>query len=249
MTVTIAHHLLVVFLVLIFPLWDRRETRRLKADPTQHNRTRSYQKTIIWLWAATVLLLLTTPALILTTPPPSRLLAAMHARTMMAIVILAAFVVGLVAPVILIRRNPKALASQRAQLARIAFFLPHSRTERWWFAAVSISAGICEELIFRGFLIRYLDTVPLGLGLVGAVIVSALIFGLDHGYQGWTGMLTTSGLALFFTLLFFLAGRLWVPMIAHALLDLRILLFDVGGTPDAHAGAESPAAEPLSPPV
>ena len=86
-------------------------------------------------------------------------------------------------------------------------------------------------------MIRYAEAVVPGLGWTGAILAAALVFGLDHGYQGWKGMLQTAFLALVFTLLFVLAGNLWVPMIAHALLDLRLLLILEPGVPISSAPA------------
>jgi membrane protease YdiL (CAAX protease family) len=87
---------------------------------------------------------------------------------------------------------------------------------------MSVSAGICEELLYRGFLLRWLDA--RGLGLWAAVLLAALAFMLAHTYQGLVGMLSVGVLALVFTALFFLAGSLWPAMLVHALLDLRILV-------------------------
>ena len=115
-------------------------------------------------------------------------------------------------------------AAQTAALRSVAFILPRSREERTWFAAMCIVVGVCEEIIFRGFLIRFLALPPITLGMIGAVCTAAFIFGIDHGYQGWMGVLTTAFLALVFGLLFLGTGSLLVPMILHVLLDLRILL-------------------------
>lgn len=49
--------------------------------------------------------------------------------------------------------------------------------------AVSVSAGICEELIYRGYLQQQLHA--LGGNLSLAVLAQGLIFGLMHSYQGW----------------------------------------------------------------
>jgi len=236
MEIALPHHALVLFLVFVFPLWDRRETRLLKADPSERTRIRSYQKTVGWLWAATVLLLLTTPRAALLAPPEVSWLAG-RSRLMLLVGLCVGLSAGIVLPAILARRSAQARAGQLRQLSHIAFFLPVSRAERYWFAAVSISAGICEELIFRGFLIRYFETLVPGLGWNGAILAAALVFGLDHGYQGWKGMLQTAFLALVFTLLFVVAGNLWVPMIAHALLDLRLLLILEPGVPVTGAPA------------
>ncbi len=236
MMIALPHHLLVLFLILVFPLWDRRETRLLKADPSERARIRSYQKTVGWLWAATVLLILTTPLPALLAPPEVSWLAG-RSRLLMLVAMCAGLGVGIALPVLLARRSADARAEQLRYLSHVAFFLPVSRTERRWFAAVCVSAGVCEELIFRGFLIRYFEGVLPGLGWTGAILAAALVFGLDHGYQGWKGMVQTAFLALVFTLLFVLAGNLWVPMIVHALLDLRLLLLLEPGVPVSGAPA------------
>jgi len=57
----------------------------------------------------------------------------------------------------------------------------------------------------------------------GASAVAAAIFGIDHGYQGVRGIVTTGVLALVFTAFFFGTGSLWLPIVVHALLDLRVL--------------------------
>jgi membrane protease YdiL (CAAX protease family) len=236
MEITLPHHPLVLFLVFVFPLWDRRETRLLKADPSGGRRIRSYQKTVGWLWAATVLLLLTTAPSTLLAPPDVSWLAG-RSRLPILVALCVGLGAGIALPALIALRDGAARAGQLRHLSHIAFFLPVSRSERRWFAAVCVSAGICEELIFRGFLIRYAEAVVPGLGWTGAILAAALVFGLDHGYQGWKGMLQTAFLALVFTLLFVLAGNLWVPMIAHALLDLRLLLILEPGVPISSAPA------------
>ncbi len=46
----LAHHLLVAFLIVGIPIWDRREIRRLKQSMDPRARIRSYQLTLGWLW-------------------------------------------------------------------------------------------------------------------------------------------------------------------------------------------------------
>jgi uncharacterized protein len=89
-------------------------------------------------------------------------------------------------------------------------FLPYS--------VLAITAGICEEFIYRGFAIAALSRAQLPSWLV--VLVTSVLFGLAHAYQGRGGILSTG---LFGVLL--AIGRLaWgsvVPvMLWHAGLDL-----------------------------
>ena len=60
------------------------------------------------------------------------------------------------------------------QLRAVEPILPKGAAELRWFTALSLTAGICEEILFRGYLIWYLDSY---IGLVGAVILSSIAFG------------------------------------------------------------------------
>ena len=219
----VLHHLLVVFLVVAFPLWDRQVTRRLKASTNPRDRVRSYRQTIGWQLIATALLLATVPFADLLTPPVGKPFG-IGVEVKAVLPILAGLALGVAIPLLLSLRNLEIRARQARALESLAFFLPRTGEQRRWFAALSVVVGVCEEIIFRGFLIRYMLALPLGLGLGGAVVAAAVVFGIDHGYQGWTGLLSTTVLALMMSALFLGSGSLWLPMLLHVLLDLRILL-------------------------
>ena len=95
---------------------------------------------------------------------------------------------------------------------------PRSRSEAMLFLPVSLTAGIAEELLYRGYLFWFL--VPAS-GLVVAVVASAAIFGLGHLYQGWRGTLSTAAVGLILGTLFAVSGSLWWVMVLHALIDLQ----------------------------
>jgi membrane protease YdiL (CAAX protease family) len=105
----------------------------------------------------------------------------------------------------------------------IGAILPISKSERWWFAAVGIGAGLSEELLYRGFLLYYLWVWLPGLDWTQRIIVSSLIFGLAHLYQGWKGVLGTTAYGFCFAWLYAGSGSLLIPMTIHAAVDLRIL--------------------------
>jgi hypothetical protein len=52
---------------------------------------------------------------------------------------------------------------------------------------VSLSAGFCEELVFRGYLQRQFHAATGN--VVVAVALQAIVFGLVHTYQGWKPVL------------------------------------------------------------
>jgi len=106
---------------------------------------------------------------------------------------------------------------------KLAFILPMTQEERAWFALVSITAGICEEILYRGFLIRYLSNGPWHAGVWIAFAVASVSFGLAHGYQGLAGIIGTGVLGAVMGVIFFATGSLWLPIALHAIIDLRVI--------------------------
>jgi hypothetical protein len=108
--------------------------------------------------------------------------------------------------------------SLRCLLERVLFLLPHTPEELRTFRALSLTAGICEEILFRGYLIWYLSWL---MGLWPALLVSSLFFGFAHSYQGASGILRTVLAGLLFALFYLLTRSLWVPLLLHAFIDIN----------------------------
>ena len=123
------------------------------------------------------------------------------------------------------------LEGLKAQLAGARALLPTTDEESATFRWVAITAGICEELIYRGYLIWYLGGY-LG-GWLGAVL-AALLFGLGHFYQGPSGAVKAGVVGLAAGLLFVGTGSLLWPMVLHAAVDLQ------GGAVGRRVFGESP---------
>jgi membrane protease YdiL (CAAX protease family) len=96
--------------------------------------------------------------------------------------------------------------------------LPRDDADEASFRVLSVTAGICEEVLYRGFALAVLT--PL-VGVIGAVIGSSIGFGLGHAYQGSGGFLKTTAVGLVMAGLVLLAGSLWVAMVLHAAVDLN----------------------------
>lgn len=104
----------------------------------------------------------------------------------------------------------------REKLGALQYFLPRNNKELKIFYGLSVTAGIAEEIIFRGFLIWYLAMfMPLWL----AAIASAVLFGICHSYQGVSGTFRTGFAGLIMTGLYLLSGSIWLPIVAHILGD------------------------------
>jgi len=105
----------------------------------------------------------------------------------------------------------------RGSLGALQHFLPRNERHFRNFTAVSITAGIVEETLYRGFVLWYLLQV---MPVWAAVIVSSVAFGLGHSYQGVNGVARVTGVGAIFAALFFVTGSIWVPIAGHILLDV-----------------------------
>lgn len=65
----------------------------------------------------------------------------------------------------------------------IRALMPQNPLEMVAWVGLSLTAGICEEIMFRGYFLRQFSAWT---GTVaGGIILQGIFFGLDHGYQGW----------------------------------------------------------------
>jgi uncharacterized protein len=106
----------------------------------------------------------------------------------------------------------------------ISYLLPQTWNETLVWIALSITAGVCEEAIYRGYLQRQLAaltrSVPAG------ICLSAAAFGAAHAYQGFQRASVIAASALLFGLLAQQRGTVRPGMIAHSLQDaIAPLLF------------------------
>jgi len=99
----------------------------------------------------------------------------------------------------------------------VAKLLPRTPMQLGVFTLLSLSAGICEEMIFRGYLQR--QFAALTNNAMIAVVIQALVFGLCHAYQGVESICLLSVYGLFLGLLRQWSGRLRPGILAHFMQD------------------------------
>jgi len=120
-------------------------------------------------------------------------------------------------------RRPQFRDALRRQAQGFVALLPRTHAERWTFAALAVTAGICEEILFRGFGFAYVRWLWPDASNTWVIVITSLGFGLAHLYQGVRGVALTglAGIALAsFTTS---TGSLVAAIVAHAMIDLRIL--------------------------
>jgi len=139
-------------------------------------------------------------------------------------VVLACAAIGAVPVLILTHRlAPPLDESVARQLAPHAGMVPATHRERRVFVLVALTAGICEEVVFRGFGIAYLRWLWPGAPWAVLILATAVPFGLGHRYQGRNGMIATGIIGVVLGWITLATGTL-IPAIAiHAAFDLRVL--------------------------
>src|SRR6266851_877068 len=101
-----------------------------------------------------------------------------------------------------------------AALGRNVSMLPHGGIELTLWIALSVTAGICEETIFRGYLQR--QFMALTQSAPAGILLSAAAFGAAHAYQGFRMVILIGLYGGMFGILAYWRGSVRPGMIAHA---------------------------------
>jgi membrane protease YdiL (CAAX protease family) len=95
--------------------------------------------------------------------------------------------------------------------------LPQSLLEVLVWTATCITAGICEEMVFRGYLQHQLHAYSQSAAV--AIVAQGMVFGLFHAYQGWRNVAVICLLGILYGLLAGWRGNLRANIVAHAWSD------------------------------
>lgn len=212
--------LYVTLFAVAFPVWDYlvswpASRRRLQADPARA-RTRLWTSAIVYPWITVT----AGAALWVFNGRPWTLLGFSMPdgwRLWVAVALVLLVVVYIVQSTAAVARDPAVRENVRQQAENVADLMPRTQADMYLFGGVSLTAGFCEEFLFRGYFIWALAP---WLGWWGAAGLSVLIFAIAHAYQGWSGVLRTGIVGAFFTLIVAISGSLWPAMILHFLWDL-----------------------------
>ena len=98
---------------------------------------------------------------------------------------------------------------------------PAELNDTWWriplLLAIAVANGWAEEIIVVAFLITRLRQLHIGAG--AALLISALLRGTYHLYQGYSAGLGNIVMGLVFGYVWMRTGRLWPLIVAHGLID------------------------------
>ena len=215
-----------VLIGVLLPVWDYFEAKKLRAKCDSRDRLRYYWIILAahWLFSAGSIVYLGWTGVLTAGGNLAAAVSALQGWPRIALLVLSSlFALLALAPFLYSLIKPKVRDAYTRAVAKtpFAFIFPRTRIERGHFAVLSVSAGVCEEIIFRSFLVAYLAA--LGLNVFLALLASSLLFGINHVYQGPVGVIKTGVGGLFFGLFYFSSGSLVAAMVLHALVDLCAL--------------------------
>ncbi len=110
------------------------------------------------------------------------------------------------------------LAVARVQTPTTPYHPPSGFAEVSLWILLSVSAGVCEEIIYRGYFQQQFRATTRSVAV--AVILQGLLFGLLHAYQGWKQVVMIAALGILYGALVAWRRNLRASMIAHAWSDL-----------------------------
>ena len=104
----------------------------------------------------------------------------------------------------------------------VRFLMPQTANEKCLWVLLALSAGICEEAIYRGYLQRQFSAIARNIPV--GIFLSAALFGVSHAYQGPRPALLIAFGGLMAGTLAWWRRSIRPGMIAHTLQDLLALV-------------------------
>jgi len=197
-----------VFFGLFLPLAALRMHRRMATgkkavpDPSKHFRSATIE--LATLMALSIFVARRTGIDLLAFDPTKLLLGLAVGAAMYA------------AAVAFMRPRWRRAVEKRAPIVRL--FMPRDASERAWWIAVSVLAGIGEEITWRCVQTQLL--VPIVGAYAVAALLSAISFGAAHFLQGWRSCAVIVCFALGFQAVVWASGSLFVAMAVHVAYDV-----------------------------
>lgn len=87
--------------------------------------------------------------------------------------------------------------------------------------------GVLEEFIFRGYLLQTIENIlPKKIGLLVGVLLSSIIFGWLHDYQGISGQLLTGIAGALLGLIYIFNNKnVWLNILTHGFMNTICMIF------------------------
>lgn len=185
--------ILIVSLSIIYPITGYIQQKKLKKSISDggYNKIKWYRETIIWSWIPVLLIILLIPLSNMTlksigvkwinigTPSLNNWIV----YSLIGLYLL--YLLYNIYSIIVLKYSKKSRTITATKIPEdFRIFLPITKREKSTWDFVAISAGITEEIIYRGYLFYALGIIFPNISLILILLISSIIFGIGHIYQG-----------------------------------------------------------------
>lgn len=214
---------LTISIGLVLPIYtwiEHKRDRRRNAEGRSRPLVQRYRQTAIMLWGASATVV---AVWISAGRPLADLGLAVSGNVWFTFALAAAVVISILygSQVLTLRRSATARAQLRRMLDQqrgVNSILPNTSEEMAAFRWIALTAGVCEELLFRGFLIWALaHWMPIWTAAVAALTIFTLAHLYQENARALAGVVVA---ATVMTVLFLVSGSLLPSMLLHFAVDL-----------------------------
>lgn len=209
---------------------------RVLTNPTI--RVRYYQIVMIGLWLPTLIIFLVVATSELTLGDLRIIMPSINTNTLGPVVTYIVIGIALLYCILLLyyaigyfisnHVKNKMIVTKQEQMKQIGFneILPVTKKDKVIWNQVAWTAGITEEIIYRGLLIFAFNTLFPEWSIWLVLLCAAILFGLAHTYQGLSGVILTTIFGFVFGMLAVALNSIIPLVLLHALIDYVAKLGD-----------------------
>jgi len=122
--------------------------------------------------------------------------------------------------ILLLRFNIKERERHSKEIpAQYRFILPSNKEEKVMWRLLATTAGVTEEVIYRGYMFFALFFLFPGISPVWVILISSTLFSVGHLYQG-REVWKPAAAGLFLAAVYYFTGTIYIVIILHIVQDL-----------------------------
>lgn len=229
----VAFWLVILFTLIYEPIFGFFDFQKFKKKVKTDDKERIifYKKSIISLWVPTLFILGLVASTDLTLEQIGLKSVSMHTERLGRWITYSAITIGIIFTLFILffaigyRFNSKIKTSMdkmkkgESQKNRHGEMMPVTEKEKKLWTIVSLTAGITEEIIYRGFLIFAIGYLIPDLSIWIVLGLASILFGLAHTYQGISGVIRTTLVGFWFSVVYVGIESIIPLILFHALVD------------------------------
>lgn len=215
---------LFVFLTTIYPYLKKKYMEKLKATWDEKDRISYFKFVILSDWAVALFI-----GLVVYFSPAAWTDMGI-AMPDMDFGIFMAFLIGSLIGILLVYSFSKNVPSYQKRMKKqyesVPYLLPAGTIDKRYAVLYVLTTGLCDEWIYRGFLIHVLSSAPFQLNTISLVVIGAIVFGISQYHQGWKGVIENSLVGLCFCYIFISTQSLFLPVIFNIMFGLKLVFVE-----------------------